>query len=99
VLRDGRDGTDEVLVVPTLDDASTLRPAGPDAGQDGPQYWVRLRDCLAPLGFEVQLDPTGNGLSWSGGPALAPDVGPQSSAEQAENDAAFERCVLQVAGR
>ena len=96
MLRDGRDGTAEALLVPTtLEDVSAPQPIG--AGD--PQVWVRLRDCLVPLGFEVQLDPGGNGLSVSGGPALAPDVGPLSSAEQAQNDAARDECLAQVTGR
>ncbi|WP_448616694.1 hypothetical protein [Modestobacter sp. URMC 112] len=96
LLRDGRDGTAEALVVlTTLEDVSAPRQIGPG----DPRFWVRLRDCLAPLGFEVTLDPGGNGLSVSGGPALAPDVGPLSSAEQAENDAARDRCLAQVGGR
>ena len=96
MLRDGRDGTAEALVVPTtLEDASAPQPIG----ASDPTVWVRLRDCLVPLGFEVQLDPGGNGLSVSGGPALAPDVGPLSSAEQAQNDAARDECLAQVTGR
>jgi hypothetical protein len=69
-------------------------PFPPDVAD--PRYWERLRDCLVPLGFLVQLDPAGQGLSWSGGPALVPDQGPPSTAEDAQNQAAFEGCVAQV---
>jgi hypothetical protein len=87
------------IVEPTVvDDPRSSVPVGPGPDQDPRRYWVELRDCLAPLGFQVTLDPAGTGLSWSGGPALTPDVGWPSSAEQAENDAAFDRCRAQVAG-
>ena len=65
----------------------------------GPEYWLRLRDCLTPLGFRVVLAPSGLDLSWTGGPVDAPDGGALSSAEQAENAAVFDRCAEDVRAR
>ena len=59
-------------------------------------YWLRLRDCLEPQGFRVTLAPSGLDLSWTGGPVSAPDGGALSSAEAAENTAAFDRCAEDV---
>jgi hypothetical protein len=86
------------VVLPSVVDEPPSPALGSDADRGDPRYWLRLRDCLVPQGFEVVLDPAGTGLEWSGGPALAPDVGQLSSAEQARNTAAFDRCVVQ-AGR
>ena len=61
-----------------------------------PAYWLRLRDCLTPLGFQVTLRPSGRDLSWTGGPVGAPDGGELSSAERAENAAVFDRCAEEV---
>jgi hypothetical protein len=92
VSRDGRPVTS--VEVPEV--ARAGGPALPPDPVDA-RYWERLRDCLVPLGFVVRLDPAGEGLSWTGGPALVPDQGPPSSAEEAQNQAAFDRCVAQVA--
>jgi len=59
-------------------------------------YWLRLRDCLTPQGFRVTLAPSGRDLSWTGGPVTAPGGGELSSAELAENTAAFDRCAEAV---
>ncbi|QXG76402.1 hypothetical protein KUM42_02230 [Modestobacter sp. L9-4] len=59
-------------------------------------YWLRLRDCLTPQGFRVTLAPSGLDLSWTGGPVSAPGGGALSSAEAAENTAAFDRCAEDV---
>ena len=83
------------VLLPTVVGAPPSPAVGGDPGDPG--YWLRLRDCLEPLGFEVVLDPAGTGLTWSGGPAPAPDVGPLSSAEQAQNDAAFDGCAVRAA--
>ena len=87
------------VVVPATVDDPPLVPVGPGAGQDAARYWAALRDCLVPRGFLVEPAPDGTGLRWSGGPAPAPDVGPLSSAEQAQNDAAVAHCLVKVAGR
>jgi hypothetical protein len=71
----------------------------PALGDDAdPRYRDRLRDCLVALGFEVRPDPAGTGLTWGGGPALVPDAGPPSTAEQAQNDAAAAACAARAAG-
>jgi hypothetical protein len=59
-------------------------------------YWLRLRDCLTPQGFRVTLAPSGRDLSWTGGPVSAPAGGGLTSAEEAENTAAFDRCAEAV---
>jgi hypothetical protein len=68
----------------------------PRHADPGPEYWLRLRDCLTPLGFRVVLAPSGQDLSWTGGPVDAPDGGALSTAEVAANTAAFDRCAEDV---
>jgi hypothetical protein len=68
----------------------------PRHADPGPAYWLRLRDCLTPQGFRVTLAPSGQDLSWTGGPVRAPGGGELSSAELAENTAAFDRCAEAV---
>jgi hypothetical protein len=94
-LRGGRVARD--VLVPTAVGGPVSPAFGIEVDVSDPWYWGRLRDCLVTLGFEVQLDPSGTGVTWSGGPALAPDLGPPSTAEQAQNSAAFDGCVVRAA--
>jgi len=99
-VRGGRVARD--VLVPTVVGGPVSAAAGRDGDGDGdgsdPRYWDRLRDCLVTLGFEVRPDSDGTGLTWSGGPAIAPDVGPLSTGEQAQNDAAAAGCVARASG-
>ena len=95
-VRGGRVARD--VLVPTVVGGPVAPPAGRGVDGSDPQYWNRLRDCLVTLGFQVRPDPDGTGLTWSGGPATAPDVGPLSTSEQAQNDAASAGCAARAAG-